>query len=37
VGIPEHLDGALMLLASTAGDFITGQTIVVDDGYTLVV
>jgi NAD(P)-dependent dehydrogenase (short-subunit alcohol dehydrogenase family) len=34
VGIPQHLDGTLMLLAGSGGDFITGQTIVVDDGYT---
>jgi NAD(P)-dependent dehydrogenase (short-subunit alcohol dehydrogenase family) len=35
LGKPEHLDVALMLLATPAGDFITGQSILVDDGYSL--
>ncbi len=32
LGQPEDLDGALLLLASDAGRFITGTTIVVDGG-----
>src|SRR5262249_25817196 len=35
LGAPEDLVGALLLLAGDAGGFITGQTIVVDGGYTL--
>ncbi|MEJ8571594.1 SDR family NAD(P)-dependent oxidoreductase [Microbaculum marinum] len=34
LGEPEDLAGALLLLASDAGSFITGQTIFVDGGYT---
>jgi NAD(P)-dependent dehydrogenase (short-subunit alcohol dehydrogenase family) len=34
LGEPEDLEGALLLLASDAGAFITGQTIFVDGGYT---
>ncbi|MCP1337112.1 SDR family NAD(P)-dependent oxidoreductase [Futiania mangrovi] len=34
LGQPEDLSGALLLLASDAGAFITGQTIFVDGGYT---
>ena len=33
-GQPEDFDGALLLLASDAGRYITGQTIVVDGGWT---
>jgi len=36
VGVPANLDGALFLLATSAGDFMTGETIVVDDGLNLV-
>lgn len=32
-GIPADLAGAILLLASDAGDYITGQTIVVDGGW----
>ncbi len=32
-GIPADLAGATLLLASDAGDYITGQTIVVDGGW----
>jgi NAD(P)-dependent dehydrogenase (short-subunit alcohol dehydrogenase family) len=32
-GIPSDLAGATVLLASDAGDYITGQTIVVDGGW----
>jgi 2-deoxy-D-gluconate 3-dehydrogenase len=35
VGEPEDLIGALLFLASPASDFITGQTIVVDGGFTV--
>ncbi len=34
LGEPEDLAGALLLLASDAGRFITGQTLFVDGGYT---
>lgn len=32
LGMPEALDGALLMLASPAGTFMTGSTLVVDDG-----
>jgi NAD(P)-dependent dehydrogenase (short-subunit alcohol dehydrogenase family) len=35
IGQPEHLDGALLLLASEAGTFMTGSTITVDGGHTV--
>ena len=35
-GTPENLIGVALLLASDAGSFITGQTIFVDGGRTLV-
>jgi 3-oxoacyl-[acyl-carrier protein] reductase len=34
-GTEADLDGALLLLASDAGRYITGETIVVDGGHTL--
>jgi NAD(P)-dependent dehydrogenase (short-subunit alcohol dehydrogenase family) len=34
-GTPEDLSGALLLLAADAGRFITGQTLLVDGGFTL--
>jgi NAD(P)-dependent dehydrogenase (short-subunit alcohol dehydrogenase family) len=35
IGKPEHLDGALLLLASEAGAFMTGSVITVDGGHTV--
>jgi NAD(P)-dependent dehydrogenase (short-subunit alcohol dehydrogenase family) len=34
MGEPHELDGALLLLASRAGTFITGQSLLVDGGWT---
>jgi NAD(P)-dependent dehydrogenase (short-subunit alcohol dehydrogenase family) len=36
LGLPEDLIGMVLLLASSAGQFITGQTLYVDGGRTLV-
>jgi NAD(P)-dependent dehydrogenase (short-subunit alcohol dehydrogenase family) len=35
IGQPGHLDGALLLLASDAGEFMTGSVITVDGGHTV--
>jgi NAD(P)-dependent dehydrogenase (short-subunit alcohol dehydrogenase family) len=35
IGQPEHLDGALLLLASEAGSFMTGSVITVDGGHVV--
>ncbi len=34
-GVPEDLDGALLLLASDAGRYLTGATITIDGGHSL--
>jgi NAD(P)-dependent dehydrogenase (short-subunit alcohol dehydrogenase family) len=35
IGQPEHLDGALLLLASDAGTFMTGSVLTVDGGHAV--
>jgi NAD(P)-dependent dehydrogenase (short-subunit alcohol dehydrogenase family) len=35
IGQPQHLDGALLLLASDAGAFMTGSVVTVDGGHTV--
>ena len=35
IGEPSHLDGALLLLASGAGGYMTGSTVVVDGGHSV--
>lgn len=35
IGRPEHLQGAVVLLASDAGAFITGHNLVVDGGWSI--
>ncbi|GEP53528.1 glucose 1-dehydrogenase [Reyranella soli] len=35
IGKPEHLDGALLLLSSDAGSFMTGSVLTVDGGHTV--
>jgi NAD(P)-dependent dehydrogenase (short-subunit alcohol dehydrogenase family) len=36
IGTPEEIAGVAVLLASKAGEYINGQTIVVDGGTTVV-
>jgi NAD(P)-dependent dehydrogenase (short-subunit alcohol dehydrogenase family) len=35
IGQPHHLDGPLLLLASEAGEFMTGSIVTVDGGHTV--
>jgi NAD(P)-dependent dehydrogenase (short-subunit alcohol dehydrogenase family) len=35
IGIPDEIAGAAVLMGSSAGDFMTGQTIVIDGGATI--
>ena len=35
IGVDEDMAGAAIYLASRAGDYVVGQTIVVDGGVTL--
>ena len=35
IGEPEEVGGVAVMLAAKAGNFITGQTIVVDGGLTI--
>ena len=35
MGIPDDLQGLAVFLASNASAFLTGQTIIIDGGYTL--
>ncbi len=35
IGEPDEIAGAAIMLASRAGSFMTGQTIVVDGGVTV--
>jgi gluconate 5-dehydrogenase len=35
IGVPEDLDGSIILLSSNASNFMTGQTIQIDGGWTV--
>lgn len=35
IGVPEDLDGSIILLSSNASNFITGQTLQIDGGWTI--
>ena len=35
IGVPDEIAGAAVLMGSKAGDFMTGQTIVIDGGATI--
>ena len=35
IGIPDEIAGAAVLMGSKAGDFMTGQTMVIDGGATI--
>ena len=35
IGVPDEIAGAAVLLGSKAGDFMTGQTVVIDGGATI--
>jgi NAD(P)-dependent dehydrogenase (short-subunit alcohol dehydrogenase family) len=36
IGIPDEIAGAAVLLASKSGEYINGQTIVIDGGTTVI-
>jgi NAD(P)-dependent dehydrogenase (short-subunit alcohol dehydrogenase family) len=35
IGIPDEIAGAAVFMGSAAGNFMTGQTIVIDGGATI--
>jgi NAD(P)-dependent dehydrogenase (short-subunit alcohol dehydrogenase family) len=35
IGIPDEIAGAAVFMGSSAGDFMTGQTLVIDGGATI--
>jgi len=35
IGVPDEIAGAAVMMGSKAGDFMTGQTIVIDGGDTI--
>jgi NAD(P)-dependent dehydrogenase (short-subunit alcohol dehydrogenase family) len=35
IGVPDEIAGAAVFMGSKAGDFVTGQTLVIDGGATI--
>jgi NAD(P)-dependent dehydrogenase (short-subunit alcohol dehydrogenase family) len=35
IGVPDEIAGAAVFLGSAAGDFMTGQVLVIDGGVTI--